>query len=78
NKRFRRPPLKGNCPFCGGQLSLTVHKGNIEKYLNAAEQIIKAYNLPKYYAQRISLVKDELVSLFEGKKSRQVTLTDFA
>ncbi|MEM2459012.1 MAG: hypothetical protein QXG66_02145, partial [Candidatus Bathyarchaeia archaeon] len=61
-----------------GQLSLTVHKGNIEKYLNAAEQIIKAYNLPKYYAQRISLVKDELVSLFEGKKSRQVTLTDFA
>lgn len=78
NKRFRRPPLKGNCPSCGGQLSLTVHKGNIEKYLNAAEQIIKAYNLPKYYAQRISLVKDELVSLFESKKSRQVTLTDFA
>lgn len=77
NKRIRRPPLRGNCPSCGGQLSLTVHKGNIEKYLDAAEQIIKAYNLPKYYAQRISLVKDELVSLFESKKSRQITLIDF-
>lgn len=78
NKRFRRMPLKGKCPACGGQLTLTVHKGNIEKYLDAAEQIIKKYGLPSYYTQRILLVKEELSALFGGKKSRQISLTDFA
>ncbi|MBC7130204.1 DNA polymerase II large subunit, partial [Candidatus Bathyarchaeota archaeon] len=78
NRRFRRLPLKGKCPTCGGQLTLTVHKGNIEKYLDAAEQVVKTYGLPIYYSQRISLVKEELSSLFENKKSKQITLTDFA
>jgi DNA polymerase II large subunit len=78
NKRFRRLPLKGKCPQCGGELALTVYRGGIEKYLEAAEYIIRKYNLPKYYAQRIMLMKDEIVSLFESKRSKQITLTDFA
>ena len=78
NKRFRRLPLKGKCPQCGGELTLTVYRGGIEKYMEAAEHIIWKYNLPKYYAQRIVLMKDEIVSLFEGRKPKQITLTDFA
>jgi len=47
NKRFRRLPLRGKCPLCGGELTLTVYRGGIEKYLDAAEQIIKEIRLAK-------------------------------
>jgi len=78
NKRFRRLPLKGKCPICGGQLTLTVYRGGIEKYLDAAQNLVKKYHLPRYYAQRISLVKEEIGALFDGKKPKQICLTDFA
>jgi DNA polymerase II large subunit len=78
NKRFRRLPLCGKCPFCGGLLTLTVHRGGIEKYLDAAQQLIDKYNLPKYYAQRIALIKDEIASMFDNKKPKQISLMDFA
>ena len=77
NKRFRRMPLKGECPFCKGQLTLTVYRGGIEKYLNAAQQLIGKYSLPQYYNQRILLMKEEVKAMFESKKVRQVNLTDF-
>jgi len=78
NKRFRRLPLRGKCPFCGGALTLTVYRGGIEKYLDAAQRLIDKYDLPKYYAQRIALIKGEIVSMFDNKKPKQVSLTDFA
>jgi DNA polymerase II large subunit len=78
NKRFRRLPLRGKCSFCGGSLTLTVYRGGIEKYLDAAQQLIDKYRLPKYYAQRILLVKQEINTLFNSKKPKQISLTDFA
>jgi len=78
NKRFRRLPLSGKCSFCGGSLTLTVYRGGIEKYLEAAQQLIDKYGLPKYYAQRIALIKDEITSMFDNKKPKQVSLVDFA
>lgn len=78
NKRFRRLPLRGKCPLCGGALTLTVYRGGIEKYLNAAQQLIEKYRLPQYYAQRILLMKEEIKALFDSKKPRQISLTDFA
>jgi len=77
NKRFRRLPLKGKCLECGGTLTLTVYRGGIDKYLEAAHQLIQRYGLPKYYAQRLSLIEDEINSLFEGRKPRQVGLGEF-
>jgi len=78
NKRFRRLPLRGKCPFCGGSLTLTVYRGGIEKYLDAAQRLIDKYALPNYYAQRIALIKGEIESMFDNKKPKQVSLTDFA
>ncbi|MEM2522902.1 MAG: DNA polymerase II large subunit [Candidatus Bathyarchaeia archaeon] len=78
NRRLRRPPLNGRCPQCGGELALTVYRGGIEKYLDAAEHIVRKYSLPKYYAQRIALVREEINALFENKKPKQISLTDFA
>jgi DNA polymerase II large subunit len=78
NKRHRRLPLRGKCPICGGMLTLTVYRGGIEKYLGAAEHLIQKYELPKYYAQRIQLMRKEIDAMFETKKPRQLSLTDFA
>ncbi|MEM4733420.1 MAG: DNA polymerase II large subunit, partial [Candidatus Bathyarchaeia archaeon] len=78
NKRFRRLPLSGKCPFCGGLFTLTVYRGGIEKYLVAAQQLIDKYELPKYYAQRIALIKDEITFMFDNKKPKQIRLVDFA
>jgi len=78
NKHFRRLPLRGKCPSCGGQLSLTVYRGGIEKYLEVAEHLVEKYRLPRYYSQRILLVREEINALFEGRKPKQISLTDFA
>ena len=78
NKRYRRLPLKGKCSICGGTLTLTVYRGSIEKYLDAAEHLIQKYGLPSYYAQRIQLVREEISAMFETKKPKQISLTDFA
>ncbi len=77
NKKFRRLPLKGNCPFCGGKLTLTVYRGGIEKYLEAAQTLVDTYGLPNYYTQRLDLIKEEIASMFDNKKPKQSKLFDF-
>jgi DNA polymerase II large subunit len=77
NKRFRRLPLKGECPFCEGKLTLTVYRGGIEKYLDAAQQLVDKYELPKYYTQRLVLIREEIASTFDNKKPKQAKLFDF-
>jgi len=73
NTKFRRIPLKGVCPRCGGKLALTVHRGTIEKYIEVARDIIKRYDLGKYHEERLQLIEDEIESLFveeDGKKQK--------
>ncbi|MEM0049120.1 MAG: DNA polymerase II large subunit [Candidatus Bathyarchaeia archaeon] len=78
NKRFRRIPLKGVCTECGGELTLTVHRGAIEKYLEDAWRLVKKYGMSEYYAQRLALIEEEINSLFEvGKGAKQYNLSDF-
>lgn len=78
NKRFRRVPLRGKCPICGGALTLTVYRGGIEKYLVAAQGLVDKYGLPKYYTQRIELVKSEVLLMFDNKKPKQASIMNFA
>jgi DNA polymerase II large subunit len=77
NKKFRRLPLKGKCPCCGGKLTLTVYRGGIEKYLVAAQKLVDTYGLPNYYTQRMDLIKEEIASMFDNKKPKQSKLFDF-
>ena len=77
NKKFRRLPLKGKCPVCGGKLTLTVYRGGIEKYLVAAQELVDKYGLPKYYTQRMNLIKEEIATMFDNKKPKQAKLFDF-
>jgi len=77
NKKFRRLPLQGKCPSCGGKLTLTVYRGGIEKYLVAAQELVDKYGLPKYYTQRMDLIKEEIATMFDNKKPKQAKLFDF-
>lgn len=56
---------------------MTVYRGGIEKYLDAAEHLIRKYNLPPYYSQRLTMVREEIESLFDGRKPKQISLKDF-
>jgi DNA polymerase II large subunit len=79
NAKFRRIPLKGACPRCGGKLSLTVYRGSVEKYLTVAQDLVKRYNLGKYHDQRLLLLHEEINSLFneQEEKKKQPTLAQF-
>jgi DNA polymerase II large subunit len=78
NKSFRRLPLRGKCSFCGGSLTLTVYRGGIEKYLDAAQHLINDYDLPPYYTQRLTLIRSEIASMFDNKKPKQISLMAFS
>ena len=83
NRKYRRPPLKGTCTRCGGKLAMTVHKGGIEKYVKPAQGLVDRYKLDPYYSDRLSLVRDEISSLFSEEEEeaeeddKQISLTRF-
>jgi DNA polymerase II large subunit len=79
NSKFRRLPLRDNCPRCGGKLSLTVYKGSVEKYLTVAQDLVRRYDLGQYHQQRLLLLQEEINSLFkeQEEKKKQPTLAQF-
>jgi DNA polymerase II large subunit len=78
NSKFRRVPLKGSCPRCGGKLSLTVYKGGVEKYLTVAQDLVNRYNLGRYHTQRLILLRQEINSMFnEPEEKKQPSLSQF-
>jgi len=76
NAKYRRIPLCGKCLKCGGELSLTVFKGTIEKYLEITRELIEKYNIGEYYQQRLNLIFIELQSIFKSCE-KQKALSDF-
>ncbi len=77
NAKYRRPPLKGNCTRCGGNLVLTVHEGSVRKYLETSLRIANEYDISNYTKQRLELLELEMKSLFENHKVKQKGLADF-
>lgn len=75
--KFRRPPLTGSCPKCGGRVILTVHEGAVKKYLQVSIKVADEYNVSSYTKQRIELIGYDMKSLFENDKSKQMGLSDF-
>ncbi len=77
NTKYRRPPLSGRCYKCGGKLTLTVHQGGIEKYLDLSFEIVDRYKLPEYLRQRLLLLRRDLKSMFDDELKAQLDLTQF-
>jgi len=76
NEKFRRPPLSGDCD-CGGEVTLTVHKGSVKKYLDVAVEVGEKYGVSDYTMQRLDQLERQIDSLFEDDKSRQSGIADF-
>lgn len=63
NAKYRRVPLSGRCHKCGQpNISLTIHKGSIVKYMAETVKISEEFKLPWYLNIRI----DNLVRTIEG------------
>jgi len=75
--KYRRPPLRGSCPKCGGNIVLTVHEGSVRKYLETSLRIADEYHVSHYTKQRLELLEIEMRSLFESDKVKQKGLADF-
>ncbi|MFA4956072.1 MAG: DNA-directed DNA polymerase II large subunit [Candidatus Methanoperedens sp.] len=75
--KYRRPPLRGSCPKCGGNIVLTVHEGSVRKYLETSLRVADEYNVRPYTKQRLELLEIEMRSLFESDKVKQKGLADF-
>ncbi|SFM58474.1 DNA polymerase II large subunit [Methanolobus profundi] len=75
--KFRRPPLTGLCPKCGGRVILTVHEGAVKKYLEVSKKVAVEYNVSSYTKQRIDLLGLDMKSLFENDRSKQTGLLEF-
>ena len=76
-EKFRRPPLTGICPQCGGNVVLTVYEGSVRKYLEISKEIGERYGVSSYTRQRIELLDKDISSLFENHRVKQLGLSDF-
>ncbi len=72
NAKYRRPPLTGRCEKCGGDLTLTIHKGTALKYLEPTMKALRKYGIKGYLSQRIELLFEEAESLFKGVKDTSI------
>lgn len=70
NAKYRRVPLSGRCLKCkNNTIILTIHKGNIVKYLDETIKISKNFRLPDYLNMRIINMVDTIESTFEKEEN---------
>lgn len=62
NTKFRRPPLNGKCPRCGGNVIQTIYRKTVLKYAPIAKKIIELYGASEYNIQRYRIF--ELTDFF--------------
>lgn len=80
---YRRPPLAGKCKNCGGELSQTVFRGAIEKYMELTERLLSKYIRDEYLKEHVALALENVRSIFGGRKveeevrGRQTSLEKF-
>lgn len=76
-EKYRRIPLRGRCPACAGNLTLTVHESSVKKYLEVSKKISQQYEVSNYLRQRIDLIEEAITSLFTNEKAQNLKLDDF-
>ncbi len=77
NSKYRRIPLKGVCLNCGGNITLTVHRSSVVKYLDVSKRISEEYGISTYLRQRIGLVEEAIDSMFQDETKQDSKLDDF-
>jgi DNA polymerase II large subunit len=77
NAKYRRPPLKGCCLRCSGNLTMTVHHKSVIKYLEISKTLSVKYNVKPYTRQRLEILEESSQSLFQSDKVKKTSLKDF-
>ncbi len=77
NEKYKRIPLIGKCPKCGGNIVLTSSEGNIKKYLYMSLEIAEKYKVQSYLRNELSLLKAEIDAIFGVTVSKQMSLAAF-
>jgi DNA polymerase, archaeal type II, large subunit len=75
--KYRRPPLSGTCPKCGGNVILTVHEGAVRKYVEVSKEVAEKYGVSTYTKERIEILERDIADTFENHKIKKTQLTDF-
>ncbi|WNY24086.1 hypothetical protein MmiHf6_14150 [Methanimicrococcus hongohii] len=76
--KYRRPPLTGTCPKCGGgNIILTVHEGAVRKYVEVSKEVAIKYHVSEYTLERIEILEQDIAQTFENHKIKKTSLTDF-
>ncbi|MFW5938655.1 MAG: DNA polymerase II large subunit, partial [Halanaeroarchaeum sp.] len=76
-EKYRRMPLTGDCRECGGRMTLTVHRGSVNKYMDIAIEVAEEYGCRDYTKQRLEVLERSLESVFENDKNKQSGIADF-
>ncbi|QLG60739.1 DNA polymerase II large subunit [Halorarum salinum] len=76
-EKYRRMPLTGDCRECGGRMTLTVHQGSVNKYMDTAIRVADEFDCREYTKQRLEILERSLESVFENDKNRPSTIADF-
>jgi len=77
NTKYRRVPLSGYCTRCGGRILTTVSKNTVMKYFDLAEEMIRNYDVGAMFKERMEMIEQNLISVFEGRTPTQKKLTEF-
>ncbi|MEM2449750.1 MAG: hypothetical protein QW119_03485, partial [Candidatus Methanomethylicaceae archaeon] len=75
--KYRRIPLKGKCIKCNNNIVLTVHEGNISKYLDAAYTLAKDFQVDSFLQQQIKLIERSLKELIYITNKKEASLDRF-
>ncbi|MFD1524957.1 DNA polymerase II large subunit [Halolamina salina] len=76
-EKYRRVPLTSDCRECGGRMTLTVHRGSVNKYMDIAVEAAEEYGCRDYTKQRLEVLERSLESIFENDKNKQSGIADF-
>lgn len=77
NEKFRRPPIMGKCPKCGGKIIFTISQGSIIKYLEPAIELANKYDVAPYLKQTLDLTRDRIDGVFGKEKEVQQGLSNW-
>ena len=76
-EKYRRMPLSEDCRECGGEVSLTVYQGSVNKYMETATRVAEEYGARPYTKQRLEILDKALESIFEDDTNKQSGIADF-
>ncbi|RLG06620.1 MAG: hypothetical protein DRN59_02700 [Thaumarchaeota archaeon] len=75
--KYRRIPLTGRCINCGGEITQTVFRGAVEKYVELVDKVLLKKLRDPYLKERVSLALENIKSIFEAEEQEQASLEEF-